>query len=116
MRMAGIRDIHYLRTTAADFRRLSERHSVGGNPEVSRKLAAVAAGLEIAADEVDPGAPKPSLLIKTEHWRGQAEAARAKAELLDDVGSKRTMMDIGANYDSMADSAELLLAVANPNS
>lgn len=57
----------YLRDAAANLRRLSAQHGDGGNPEISRKLADVAAALEIQADEVELGTPKPSLLIKAEH-------------------------------------------------
>jgi hypothetical protein len=51
MRMSGIRDIHRLRTAAADFRRLAEKHDEAGNHGISRKLTDVAAGLESEADE-----------------------------------------------------------------
>ncbi len=49
--MGGIGDIHRLRTAAADFRRLAERHDEVGNHAISRKLTDVAADLESEADD-----------------------------------------------------------------
>jgi hypothetical protein len=44
----------HLRLAAADFRRLSDNHGEAGNPEISRKLAAVAVALDAEADELEP--------------------------------------------------------------
>jgi hypothetical protein len=51
--MADIRVYRlHLRNSAANLRRLADRHSDGGNPEISRKLADVVAGLEAEADDL----------------------------------------------------------------
>jgi hypothetical protein len=71
--------------------------------------------LRSRAEEIVAGAPKPSPLSNPEHWRARAEAARAEVELLDNVDARRTMAGVAASYDSMADDAELLLAITKPN-
>jgi hypothetical protein len=56
--MADIRAYRlHLRNSAANLRRLSEQHGDGGNPEISRKLANVAAALDAEANDLD--APEP---------------------------------------------------------
>jgi hypothetical protein len=42
-----------LRDAAANFRRLSEQHGEGGNPEISRKLANVADALDAEAKDIE---------------------------------------------------------------
>jgi hypothetical protein len=49
---------------------------------------------------------QPHLLIDIEHWRQRAEDARATAESYSDPLAKRTMFDIAASYDKLADAAE----------
>ena len=80
--MADIRAYRlHLRNSAANLRRLADRHSDGGNPEISRKLADVAAGLEAEADDLLDGAPAdPS---------GRKEFERAGVEFLAEDGGGR---------------------------
>ena len=48
-----------------------------------------------------------SLLDDPEHWRSRAEEARSVAEQLSDPESRRTMLRIAADYERLAEHAEL---------
>jgi hypothetical protein len=48
----------------------------------------------------------PSLWNDPEHWRSRAEEARATADQLHDLESKRVMLGIADGYDKLAARAE----------
>jgi hypothetical protein len=47
------------------------------------------------------------LLDDPQHWRSRAEEARTVAEQLADPDAKRTMLRIAADYERLAENAEL---------
>jgi len=48
---------------------------------------------------------KPHLLTDVRHWLDRAEEARITAGTFNDLGAKRTMLDIAKSYDFLAESA-----------
>ncbi|HJT07065.1 MAG TPA: hypothetical protein VJ747_09075 [Stellaceae bacterium] len=48
----------------------------------------------------------PSLWNDPEHWRSRAEEARATADQMHDLDSKRVMLGIAEGYDELAARAE----------
>ena len=53
------------------------------------------------------------LLMNPKHWRDRAEDARARASQLDDPTAQKTMHDIAAGYDRMAELADARVANSN---
>jgi len=49
----------------------------------------------------------PALFDDPEHWRSRGEEARTVAEQLSDPEAKRKMLRIAADYDRLAEHAEL---------
>jgi hypothetical protein len=52
------------------------------------------------------GAPTAAMLDDPAYWRGRADAARALAERLADLQSKRQMLEIARGYEYLAQRAE----------
>jgi hypothetical protein len=48
----------------------------------------------------------PSFINDPKHWRDRAQESRARAEQLDDLEAKATMLRIAADYDQLAERAE----------
>jgi len=59
---------------------------------------------------------KPHLLTDVRHWLDRAEEARITAETFNDLGAKRTTLDIAKSCDFLAESAAHRLTNNKPNS
>jgi len=46
-----------------------------------------------------------SMLDNAEHWRTRAKEARAAADLITDPDARRTMLEIAAKYERLAERA-----------
>ena len=55
-----------------------------------------------------------SFINDPEHWRNRAEEARTLAEQMNDEMSKQTMLRIAADYERLAERAELRARGASP--
>lgn len=55
--------------------------------------------------------PRSSMKDDPKHWRQLAHDARAAADKLDDVGSKKTLLEIAEGYEQLALIAEKKLAL-----
>ena len=45
-------------------------------------------------------------LLAAKHWRDRAQEARANAAQIDDLESKRLMLEVAVTYDNLARKAE----------
>jgi pyruvate-formate lyase len=55
---------------------------------------------------VEIAPPSPKHINDPKHWRDRAEAARAKAELMNDAQARETMYHVAEEYDHLERQAE----------